>query len=61
MVAHEWSDLFVLFVLSFKMKKKREKKCESVFASTWVDVDALAAHEWGENGQPAPASEQAGQ
>ena len=22
-----------------------------MFASTWVDVDALAAHEWGENGQ----------
>ena len=27
-----------------------------MFASTWVDVDALAAHEWGENGQRRPVS-----
>ena len=39
--------------------KKRVNLSKKIweFASTWVDVvDALAAHEWGENGQRRPVS-----
>ena len=54
MVSHEWSE----YVSEKEWKRELTwvKKIRE-FASTWVDVvDALPAHEWGENGQRRPVS-----